>query len=134
MTFSRLLISQIRNENDRSFFCKTELPSLDLLCVISISFDLNSSTEFTNAQPLSRLQAQWALFEIVAFELLHLCSQRFLHNTIIKGQLISKCLFLSSILPKKEQKQFNLRYHSSKVEFFHLFFVGIEDTKKIFRN
>ena len=134
MTFSRLLISQIRNENYLSFFCKTELPSLDLLCVISISFDLNSSTEFTNAQPLSRLQAQWALFEVVAFELLHLCSQRFLHNTIFKGQLISKCLFLSSILPKKEQEQFNLRYHSSKVEFFHLFFVGIEDTKKIFRN
>ena len=49
MTFSRLLISQIRNENYLSFFCKTELPSLDLLCVISISFDLNSSTEFTNA-------------------------------------------------------------------------------------
>ena len=41
---------------------------------------------------------------------------------------------LSSILPKNERKQFNLRYHSSKVEFIRSFFGRIEDTKKTFRN
>ena len=54
---------------------------------------------------------------------------------LIKGQLISKCLFLvSSILPKNDRKQFDLRYNSSKVEFFHSFFGSIEDTKKTFLN
>ena len=37
------------------------------------------------------------------------------------------------ILPKKERKQVNLRYHS-KVNFFRSFFGRIEDTKKTFRN
>ena len=41
---------------------------------------------------------------------------------------------VSSILPKKERKQFDLSYHSSKVEFFRSFFGRIEDTKKTFRN
>ncbi len=36
--------------------------------------------------------------------------------------------------PKNERKQFNLRYHSNKVEFFRSIFVRIEDTKNIFRN
>ena len=38
-----------------------------------------------------------------------------------KGQLISKCLFGASILPKNERKQFDLSYHSSKVEFLLVF-------------
>ena len=41
---------------------------------------------------------------------------------------------MSSILPKNERKQFDMRYHSSKVEFFRLFFGRIEDTKKTFWN
>ena len=43
---------------------------------------------------------------------------------VAKGQLISKCLFGVSNFPKNEQKQFDLRYHSSKVEFFYSFFLG----------
>ena len=31
---------------------------------------------------------------------------------------------VSSILPKNERKQFDLRYHSSKFEFFRSFFLG----------
>ena len=43
--------------------------------------------------------------------------------------------FVSSILPKKnERKQFDLRYNSSKVELFCLFFGKNEDTKKTFQN
>ena len=38
---------------------------------------------------------------------------------LAKGQLISKCLFGVFNSPKK---QFDLRYHSSKVEFFYPFF------------
>ena len=38
--------------------------------------------------------------------------------------------FVSSILPKNERKQFNLRYHNSKAEFFRSFFGRIEDNKK----
>ena len=40
-----------------------------------------------------------------------------------KGQLISKCLFgvLNSPNSKNERKQFDLRYHSSKVDFFFSF-------------
>ena len=41
---------------------------------------------------------------------------------------------MSSIFPKNERKQFDLSYHSSKVEFFRSFFERIEDTKKTFRN
>ena len=51
-----------------------------------------------------------------------------------KGQLISKRLFGVFNSPKKQQKQFNLRYHSGKIKLFHLFFGRIEDTKKTFRN
>jgi hypothetical protein len=36
-----------------------------------------------------------------------------------------------SILPKNEQKQFDLRYHSSTVEFFRSFFGRIEETNII---
>ena len=35
-----------------------------------------------------------------------------------KGQLISKCFFVSSILPKNERKQFDLWYHSSTFVFW----------------
>ena len=34
------------------------------------------------------------------------------------------------ILPKNERKQFDLRYHSSKVELFRSVFGRIEDTKR----
>ena len=37
---------------------------------------------------------------------------------------------MSSIIPKNERKQVNLRYHSSRVDFFCSFFGRIEDTKK----
>ena len=39
-----------------------------------------------------------------------------------------KQFMVSSILPKNKQKQFNLRYHKSKVEFVHSFFGRIEAT------
>ena len=35
----------------------------------------------------------------------------------LKGQLISKCLWCLQFLLKKERKQVDLRYHTSKVEF-----------------
>ena len=41
---------------------------------------------------------------------------------------------LSSILPKNQRKQFDLRYHSSKVEFFRSLLGRIEDTTNTFRN
>ena len=50
---------------------------------------------------------------------------------ITKGQLISKCL---QFLQKKEQKQVDLRYHSSsKVEFIRSFFGRNVGLKKSFR-
>ena len=52
-------------------------------------------------------------------------------NHEAKGQLIWKCLFGAFNSPKNEQKQFDLRYHSSKVKSFRSFFGRIEDTKKI---
>ena len=50
-----------------------------------------------------------------------------------KGQLISKCFLVSSILPKKEQKIL-LYYYSMylKSNCFRSFFGRIEDTKKHF--
>ena len=47
-----------------------------------------------------------------------------------------KCHFISnvfSILPKNKQKQFNLRYHSSKVDFFVLFLGELKLTKRHFK-
>ena len=41
---------------------------------------------------------------------------------------------MSSILPRNEQKQLDLRYHSSYVESFRSFLGKFEDTKKTFRN
>ena len=41
---------------------------------------------------------------------------------------------VSSILPKIERKQFHLRYHSSKVEFFRSFFGRIEEIINCFRD
>ena len=52
----------------------------------------------------------------------------------LKVSQFRNVFLVSSILPKNELKQFGLRYHSSKVEFFRLFFGRIEDTKKTFRN
>ena len=50
-----------------------------------------------------------------------------------KGQLISKCLFfVSSILPKNERKQFDLWYHSSKVELFVRFLGELKIPKRHF--
>ena len=43
----------------------------------------------------------------------------------IKGQLISEWFFGGrQFPPKNEQKQIDLRYHGSKVEFVRLFFGG----------
>ena len=52
--------------------------------------------------------------------------------TFTKGQLISKCLFGAFNSPKNEQKQFDLRYHSSKVEFFVRFLGELKITKRHF--
>ena len=54
-----------------------------------------------------------------------------------KGQLISKCLFWrlqfsQKTKTKNKNKQFHLRYHSSKVESFRSFFGRIEDSKRHF--
>ena len=56
-------------------------------------------------------------------------------NWVGKGQLILKCLLIWCLqFSKNERKQVDLRYLSSKVEFFRSFFGRIEDTKKTFRN
>ena len=51
-----------------------------------------------------------------------------------KSSYFWNVFLVSSILPKNERKQFDLRYHSSKVKFFCSLFGRIEDTKKTFRN
>ena len=53
---------------------------------------------------------------------------------LFKGQLISKCLFgVFDSSKKTERKQFDLRYHSSWVEFFRLFLQELRiHTKKSF--
>ena len=44
-------------------------------------------------------------------------------KNVAKGQLISKCLFgVFNFFQKNEQKQVDLRFHSSKVEFLFSFF------------
>ena len=55
-------------------------------------------------------------------------------KTFSKGQLILKCFFVSSILPKNKRKQFDLRYLSSKLKFIHSFFGTIEETINLFRD
>ena len=51
-----------------------------------------------------------------------------------KGQTISKCLFgVFNFLQKNEQKQVNLRFHSSKVKFVCSFFGGNVYLNKSFR-
>ena len=50
-----------------------------------------------------------------------------------KSQLILKFLFgVFNFSPINERKQFDLRYHSSKVKFFRSLFGRIEDTTKSF--
>ena len=49
-----------------------------------------------------------------------------------KGQLSSKCLFGVFNSPKKRKKQFDLRYHSSKVEFFVGFLGELKILKRHF--
>ena len=58
----------------------------------------------------------------------------FVKSYELKVSLFRNVFLVSSILPKNERKQFDLRYHNSKVEFFRSFFGRIEDTKKTFRN
>ena len=41
---------------------------------------------------------------------------------------------VSLILQKNERKQFDLMYHSSKVEFFRSFFRRIQETINLFRD
>ena len=54
-------------------------------------------------------------------------------NCNAKCQLISKWfLGVHRFPPKKEQRQVDLRYHSSKVEFVRLFFEGNRQPKKHF--
>ena len=50
----------------------------------------------------------------------------------VKGQLISKCLFGVFNSLKNERKQFDLRYHSSKVEFFGSFLGELKIPKRHF--
>ena len=49
-----------------------------------------------------------------------------------KGQLISKCLFGVFDSPKNEQKQLDLRYHGSKVDFFRPFLGELKTPKRHF--
>ena len=52
-----------------------------------------------------------------------------------KGQLISKGLLASSILPKNERKKIRLYYYDTSGRLVFVRFLGeIEDTKKTFRN
>ena len=51
------------------------------------------------------------IYQITVFQ----CQQE---NVFNKGQIISKCL---QFPPKNEQKQVDLRFHSSKVQFVHSF-------------
>ena len=51
---------------------------------------------------------------------------------ICKGQLISKGLLVSSILQKNDQKQVDLRYHSTVGQIFGSIFGRIQDTNKSF--
>ena len=55
----------------------------------------------------------------------------FIDGLASKGQLISKCLLVSSIPPKNERKISTLLPMVPQVE---LFFGRIEETKKTFRN
>ena len=58
-------------------------------------------------------------------------------GTLSKGQLFRNVFLVSSILPKNERKQFDLRYHSSSwVNFFRSFFGRPKNLKyqKTFRN
>ena len=52
----------------------------------------------------------------------------------VKVSKFGNVFFVSSILPKNERKQFDLWYHSTRVEFFCSFFGRIEETEKMFRN
>ena len=55
-------------------------------------------------------------------------------SLIRKGQLISKCIFgVFDFLQKTKKKQVDLRFHSSKVEFFHSCFGGNVGLQKSFR-
>jgi hypothetical protein len=49
-------------------------------------------------------------------------------DTTIKVSKYRRHFMVSSILPRNELKKIDLRYHSSKVEFFHSFFGRIEET------
>ena len=52
----------------------------------------------------------------------------------VKVSQFRNVFLVSSNLPKNERKQFDLRHHNIKVEYFCSFFGIIEDTKKTFRN
>ena len=53
---------------------------------------------------------------------------------LLKVSKFPKQFMVSWTLPKNEQKQFDLRYHSSKVECFPLFLGRIQETINCFRN
>ena len=57
-----------------------------------------------------------------------------LRGSNLKVSKSRKQFKVSSILPKNEQKQFYLRYHSSKVQFFCSFCGRIEETIDCFRD
>ena len=69
------------------------------------------------------------LHQILAFT--HQDPVNMIHTTQrpINFEMSFWCL---QFLPKNERKQVNLRYHSSKVEFFRSIFGRVEDTKKSF--
>ena len=53
---------------------------------------------------------------------------------LLKVSKFPKQFMVSWTLPKNERKQFDLRYHGSKVECFPLFFGRIQETINCFRN
>ena len=61
-------------------------------------------------------------------------SKRKCRTSHVKVSYFRNTFLVSSIIPKNEQKQFNLRYHSNKVDFFCSFLGELKIPKKTFRN
>jgi hypothetical protein len=53
-------------------------------------------------------------------------------KNIVKVSWFQNVLLVSSILPRKERKKFDLRYHSSKAKFFGLFFEDLKIPQRHF--
>jgi hypothetical protein len=86
---------------------------------------------YTIVPSLAKLLGKYVgkqLLDINKFPQLKVGFRRY-RKQMIKGQLISKGLFVLSILPKKRTKNFCLSRLGQKLTFSSLFFGRIEDTK-----